>query len=108
MPSRPKTSNSGCKFGGPWKHPHFRPAGYKFGLGIPKDSLGFNNSLEGLAEIIESTVVKQPKEEMHRETSGMVPSSSRMCYLPGAFPCDDTPSVANGGRPPKLQGQSCH
>lgn len=66
MPSLPKAADSGCKFGGPRRHPHFRPAGYKFGLGIPKDFLEFNNSLEGLAEIIESIVTKQPKEERRR------------------------------------------
>lgn len=80
--------------GGSQRHPHFRPAGYKFGLGVPKDSLGFNNSLERHVKLTESTILKQSKKEMHREKSGKVLSSSGMCYPLGVSTCDNIPSIA--------------
>lgn len=95
MPSLSKIADSSCNGeGGSQRHPHFRPAGYKFGLGIPKDSLGFNNSLERHAKLTESTILKQSKKEMHREKSGKVLWSSGMCYPPGVSTCDNIPSIA--------------
>lgn len=43
------------------------------------DSLRFDSSLERLTALTESAVLNQPKEELHRETFGRVPSASFHC-----------------------------
>ena len=74
------------------------------------DSLRFDNSLERLTDLTDSTILNQPKEEMHGEKFGRVPNarlppSSGMCYLPGISMCNNTRSIANQGSSLKRQCQ---